>query len=123
MDAQYLLLSETRTLSFYSTINLAGYLNFQYWPLLQAIYDDDWDDANHFLSLNNDAKSARTSRYGGTVLHEAVFLRLTEIVEKLVDLMSAKELEIKDKNGSTALADATSLQNTRMVDCMVRKNS
>jgi hypothetical protein len=117
------LLSETRTQSFYSTINFAGYLNVQYWPLLQAIYDVNWDGANHFLSLNNDAKSARISRNGGTVLHEAVFLRLTEIVEKLVDLMSAEELEIKDENGSTALADAASLQNTRMVDCMVRKNS
>ncbi|XP_059439017.1 uncharacterized protein LOC132171657 [Corylus avellana] len=44
-------------------------------------------------------------------------------VEKLVELMSEEELEIKDDNGVTALAQAVILENIGMVDCMLTKNT
>ena len=52
----------------------------------------------------------------------AVSTGRTEIVEKLVDLMEG-ELEITDYNGLTALAQAAILQNTGMVNCMLKKNT
>ena len=107
-----------------STGNLAAAaLRDQYEPLLTAIKRGDWDAATNFLSLNEDAKSARISKDGGTVLHAAVAAGRTVIVEKLVDLMSAEELEITDDGGSTALAVAIMLENTQILDCILRKNS
>jgi hypothetical protein len=53
----------------------------------------------------------------------AVSTGRTEIVEKLVDLMSEVELEITDYNSLTALAQAAILQNTGMVNCMLKKNT
>jgi ankyrin repeat protein len=95
-----------------------------YEPLRTAINRGNKDAAIDFLSLNEDAKTARISKDGGTVLHVAVFAGRTEIVEKLVELMSMEELEIKDENGCTALLWAAVQQiNTGMIDCMLRKNS
>ena len=98
-------------------------LRDQYEPLPMAINRGNWDAANDFLSRAEDAKTPRISKDGGTVLHAAVKAGRTKIVEKLVELLSAEELELKDNNGCTALVYAASLQNTRMVDCMLRKNT
>ncbi|KAE8038764.1 hypothetical protein FH972_011240 [Carpinus fangiana] len=107
-----------------SSSSIPGALLHQYEPLREAINHGDWDAAIDFLSLNEDAKSARISKDGGTVLHAAVTAGCTKIVDKLVDLMSAEELEIKDEYGATALLWAAVQQNNiGMVDCMLRKNS
>jgi len=105
----------------------AGSINndlLQYEPLRTAINNGDWVSANDFLSRHKDAKSAKISVNGLSVLHVAALAGHTKIVEKLVELMSAEELEIKDDNGLTALAQAAVLQNSyRMVDCMITKNT
>ena len=96
----------------------------QYESLRTAINNGDWDAANDFLSNNEDAKSARITDRGGTVLHVAVFVGSREIVEELVDsLLSEEELEIKDDEGFTALAYAAIQQHkTEMLDCILEKN-
>jgi ankyrin repeat protein len=67
-----------------STGNLAAEaLRDQYEPLLKAINSGNWDDANDFVSNNEDAKSAKISKDGGTVLHEAVTAGRTEIVDEV----------------------------------------
>ncbi|XP_062175686.1 ankyrin repeat-containing protein NPR4-like isoform X2 [Alnus glutinosa] len=109
-----------------SNIQGEGSINndlLQHEPLRTAINNGDWVSANDFLSRHENAKSAKISVNGRSVLHVAVFSGHTEIVEKLVELMSAEELAIKDDYGLTALAQAAILQNTRMVGCMIAKNT
>ncbi|XP_059435298.1 uncharacterized protein LOC132168195 [Corylus avellana] len=95
----------------------------EYDPLRVAINSGDWDAASDFLRREDDAKRARISVNGRRVLHVAVFAGHMEIVEKLVQLLSVAELEKRDDFGLTALAQAVILQNIRMVDCMLTKNT
>ncbi|XP_059442393.1 ankyrin repeat-containing protein NPR4-like [Corylus avellana] len=95
----------------------------KYGPLRVAIDSGDWDTASNFLRSNHDAKTARISVNGRRVLHVAVFAGHMEIVEELVQLLSVAELGKRDDFGLTALAQAVILQNIRMVNCMLRKNT
>jgi ankyrin repeat protein len=94
-----------------------------YETLRTAVNNGNWDAASDFLKSQEHAMSAKISDHGRTVLHVAVFAGRERIVEKLVELMSEVELEIKDVNGVTALAQAVILQNIGMVDCMLTKNT
>ncbi|CAN6708369.1 unnamed protein product [Malus baccata var. baccata] len=89
----------------------------------QAFFDavrrGDWSEAKEFLTLHPNAKTAVDS--WGTALHSAARFGHKQIVEELVLLMTVEDLEIKDGNGSTALALAAT-DNIEMVKCMVTKN-
>ncbi|XP_059438930.1 uncharacterized protein LOC132171583 [Corylus avellana] len=101
-----------------------GSINCEHAQLRRDIDNGEWVAVKHFLNRNPDAKSARISDNGGTVLHVAVSAKRTDFVEKLVaELMSKEELEITDDNGLTALARAAILKNKGMVECMRRKNA
>ena len=93
----------------------------EYDSLGVAINIGDWDAAIDFLRREDGAKIARISASGRRVLHVAVFAGRTEIVEKLVEELSAEELKIQDDYGLTALAQVVILQNIQMLECMLTK--
>ncbi|KAL5578712.1 hypothetical protein UlMin_011154 [Ulmus minor] len=57
-----------------------------------------------------------------TILHLASLAGEVDLVNKLVELMKEKDLEIKDKDGYTALAKASINGDERIAQCMVEKN-
>ena len=86
------------------------------------MHSGDWNIAQEFLNGNPCATGAQITLSGETALHVAVNAGHEDIVEKLVDLMSEKDLEIVDNFGSTALYITTNAGNYKMAACMLRKN-
>ncbi|XP_034203986.1 uncharacterized protein LOC117618520 isoform X4 [Prunus dulcis] len=84
-----------------------------------AVKIGDWEETNNILRGNPNAIRARSST-GETALHIATKLGDENMVEKLVDLMTAEDLEIQDF-GWTALHLAARLS-LKMVKCMVGRN-
>ena len=84
------------------------------------------DEAFKFCCSSDFARervcSARCSRTGKTALHFAAEAGCVKVVDQLVMLMSAENLEIIDNDGFTALARATCKGNRRLAECMVRKS-
>ncbi|KAM1187268.1 hypothetical protein ACFX2J_023221 [Malus domestica] len=91
----------------------------EYEALFAAVRRGDWDEAKGLLTLHPSAITATDS--WGTALQNATKFGHEQIVEELVQLMTDEQLEIKDKNGWTALAAAVR-ENIKMVKCMVTKN-
>ena len=82
----------------------------------------DWTNAeSEFLKRPQLQKSAKITVTGGTVLHVAVVAGQVTIVEKLVELMAEKDLEIRDDNGFTALACTSYNGNYRIAECLIGK--
>ncbi|CAL9004426.1 unnamed protein product [Prunus brigantina] len=84
-----------------------------------AVEIGDWEETNNILSQYPNAIRARYST-GGTALHIATKFGHEDMVEKLVQLMTAEDLEIQDFSW-TALHLAARLS-LKMVECMVVKN-
>jgi ankyrin repeat protein len=96
--------------------------NFDYIALIKAVHSGDWKSAKEFLKLHPNALSEKITFMGKTALHIAVAAGHTHIVEEMVERMSEENLEIRDNDGYTALAETTSVGNHRMAECMLRKN-
>lgn len=90
--------------------------------LLKAVQSGEWNVLDEFLEAHGVALSAKITRRGQTVLHVAVAAGHVDVVEKLVDRMSAEDLEIRDNDGYTALTEAAVRGKYWMADCMLRKN-
>ena len=65
---------------------------------------------------------ARCVRTGQTALHVAADAGYVQVVDLLVEVMSAEMLEVRDNEGFTALARVTCNGNRRLVEGMLRKN-
>ncbi|KAB2610191.1 hypothetical protein D8674_018223 [Pyrus ussuriensis x Pyrus communis] len=91
----------------------------EYEALFAAVKRGDWDEAKGLLTLHPNAITA-TDGFG-TALHSATIFGHEQIVEELVQLMTEEQLEIKNRDGWTAL-DYAVRENIKMVKCMVTKN-
>ncbi|KAL5583462.1 hypothetical protein UlMin_015904, partial [Ulmus minor] len=89
---------------------------------LSAVECGDWKNVELLLDSNHKLAKARIPSSQNTVLHLASLAGEVNIVKKLVALMVPQDLEIKDKDGYTALAKASIKGNKRIAQCMVEKN-
>ncbi|XP_040993366.1 uncharacterized protein LOC121240003 [Juglans microcarpa x Juglans regia] len=95
----------------------------EYAKLYEAVRNGDWEVANEFITQHPDSVRAKITHLGQTVLHVAVLARCEDIVEWLVEeKMSKEDLEIRDNEGLTALAQTIICGHQRMVEYMIRKN-
>ena len=90
--------------------------------LYKALRIGNWNAAKEFLDRNPHAISAKITVTDKTALHVAAEAGHLDIVEELVKQMSEEDLEIKDNQSYTALAQATYFGNHRMAECMLGKN-
>ena len=76
----------------------------------------------HFLKENPDVVRAIHPFYNQTALHIASISGRFRVVEELVSKMREEDLEIRAANGYTALAISTISGDSRIAECMVRRN-
>ena len=93
-----------------------------YIDLYKSLQIGDWNAAKEFLNRHPPAISAKIAVWGKTALHVAAEAGHVHIVEELVKRMSEENLEIKESDGFTALAQAAYIGNYRMAECMLGKN-
>ena len=85
----------------------------------KALQIGNWNAAKEFLDRHPHAISAKITVTEKTALHVAAEAGHVHIVEELVKQMSEENLEIKDIDGYTALAQAAYVGNYRMAECML----
>ncbi|XP_057734636.1 protein ACCELERATED CELL DEATH 6-like [Arachis stenosperma] len=94
--------------------------------LLVAVRQGDLDGTKKFLEEHPEALNARITHKGQRALHIAAMYGHLHIVESLVHLMSAGDLELMDNEGATALMYAAQNSdenvNINVAKCMVDKN-
>ena len=93
-----------------------------YMDLYKALQIGDWNAAKEFLNLHPHAISAKITVMDKTALYVAAEAGHVDIVEELVKQMSEENLEIKDIDGFTALAQAAFNGNYPIAECMLEKN-
>ncbi|XP_019051701.1 PREDICTED: uncharacterized protein LOC104588485 [Nelumbo nucifera] len=90
--------------------------------LYKAALRGDWGAANLFLQRNPDAVAAKINVSWMTALSVAASAGHAQFVQKLVEKMSVKQLESKDRLGRTALFYAAMADCTQSAKAMVTKN-
>ncbi|KAE9466097.1 hypothetical protein C3L33_01966, partial [Rhododendron williamsianum] len=90
--------------------------------LYMLVHKGDWECVKYYLEIHPDGLTSEISSNGETVLHLAVLGGHVNIVEELVHMMSAKDLEIQNKTGETALSFAAAGGITKVAKPLVRKN-
>ena len=93
-----------------------------YMDFYKALQIGDWNAAKEFLNRHPYAISAKITIRDQTALYVAAEAGHVHIVEELVKQMSEENLEIKDIDGYTALAQAAYVGNYRVAECMLEKN-
>ncbi|KAA8534264.1 hypothetical protein F0562_031781 [Nyssa sinensis] len=93
-----------------------------YLPLYRAALKGDWEQAKCFLTMHPGAKCTWITKERETALHIAAGARHTKFVEELVNMMSAEDLELQNKDDNTALCFAAASGITRIAEVMVNKN-
>ncbi|KAF6139444.1 hypothetical protein GIB67_026286 [Kingdonia uniflora] len=98
--------------------NISWYLS-----LYEAALKGDWESANRFFDLHSDAKIVKLPQVHMTALHIAVGAgHSTPFVEKLVELMLLKALQLQTEKGDSALAYAAITGNTNAAEIIIRKD-
>ncbi|KAI8540671.1 hypothetical protein RHMOL_Rhmol08G0004300 [Rhododendron molle] len=90
--------------------------------LYKLVHKGDWERVKYYLEIHPDGLTSEISSNGETVLHLAVLGGHVNIVEELVHMMSAKDLEIQNKTGETSLSFAAAGGITKVAKPLVRKN-
>lgn len=93
-----------------------------YIPLINAAMRGDWKAGKELLYHNSKAVYARVTVEMDTLLHIAACAAHREFVEELVKMMMPDELEMKNKDGNTALCLAAASGVTEIAKAMVDKN-
>ena len=93
-----------------------------YTDLYIALQIGNWNAAKEFLNRHPLAISAKITVTDKTALYVAAEAGHVHIVEELVKQMFEENLEIKDIQGLTALAQATYNGEYRMAECMLGKS-
>ncbi|PPD85671.1 hypothetical protein GOBAR_DD17394 [Gossypium barbadense] len=96
--------------------------------LFKCAMKGEWNTVIRIYKNNPSVHVAKIIRSGDTALHIAVSNVQEDIVEQLVELISAqsecrKALEMRNELGNTPLHAAASLGNVRMCQCIVRVDS
>ncbi|MBA0825967.1 hypothetical protein Goarm_010866 [Gossypium armourianum] len=96
--------------------------------LFKCAMKGEWNTVIRMYKNNPSVHVAKIIRSGDTALHIAVSNVQEDIVEQLVELISAqsecrKALEMRNEQGNTPLHAAASLGNVRMCQCIVRVDS
>ncbi|KAJ7974908.1 Ankyrin repeat-containing protein [Quillaja saponaria] len=94
----------------------------QYARFYKTLQIGNWEVAKEFIKTHPDALSGGIAFSGKTALHAAVEFGHFKIVKELLELMSEEAIEIRDKEGYTALASATSAGTVEIAKWMVKKN-
>lgn len=96
----------------------------QHLPLYRATLAGDWETTRQFIESNNGLVTAAITPSSDTILHIAVVAGKLHVpfMEKLVAVMSKKDLEAKNDTGNTALSMAAMVGNTAAAKILVRKN-
>ncbi|KAF6150614.1 hypothetical protein GIB67_022226 [Kingdonia uniflora] len=94
-----------------------------YLPLYEVALKGDWESANRFFDLHPDAIIVKLPQVHMTALHIAVGAgHSNHFVEKLVELMPLKALQLQTEEGDSALAYAAITGNTTAVEIIIRKD-
>ena len=93
-----------------------------YVPLYRAALKGDWEEAQAFLNMHPGAQRARITKGRETALHIAAGARHAKFVEELVEVMSAKDIEMQNSDDNTALCFAAASGSTKIAEAMVKKN-
>lgn len=96
--------------------------------LFKCAMKGEWNTVIRIYKNNPSVHVAKIIRSGDTALHIAVSNVQEDIVEQLVELISAqsecrKALEMRNELGNTPLHAVASLGNVRMCQCIVRVDS
>ncbi|XVF14931.1 hypothetical protein REPUB_Repub09cG0103600 [Reevesia pubescens] len=94
----------------------------QYLPFYKAVDSGDLEGTKKFLDQHQDSLSSSLSADGDTALHIAVLAGHVDIVEELVGRMSAEQIAVKQKSGSTALNFAAIGGVPEIAELLVEKN-
>nr|DAD22611.1 TPA_asm: hypothetical protein HUJ06_024074 [Nelumbo nucifera] len=94
-----------------------------YLPLQKAVDQGEWENAKRFIDGHPDAVRVKITTIRDTALHIATDNGNVLMVDKLIQLMSAEDLELKDINGDTALSRAALGGNTKIAELLVRKST
>ncbi|KAA8535782.1 hypothetical protein F0562_030784 [Nyssa sinensis] len=93
-----------------------------YLPLYRAALKGDWEQAKWFLNRHPSAECTKITKGCETALHIAAAARHTKFVEELVNKISANDLELKNKDGNTALCFVAASGITWIAEVMMNKN-
>ena len=96
--------------------------HLRYETLYKAIEKGNWKAIKSLLDHPYNNVRAKISSKGDTPLHVAILDGHIHIAEKLVNLMSAEDLEITNEFGNTALSLAAINGSTKLAKIMVNKN-
>lgn len=94
----------------------------RYLPLYKAVDGGDLEATKKYLDQHPDALYSSLSTDGDIALHIAALAGHVDIVEELVGRMSAPEIAVKQKNGSTALDFVAIGGVTEIAELLVEKN-
>ncbi|XP_008235365.1 PREDICTED: serine/threonine-protein phosphatase 6 regulatory ankyrin repeat subunit B-like [Prunus mume] len=89
--------------------------------LFKITMKSQWKEVVQIYRQNPQVRNARITRTGDTALHIAVSDGQEEHVEKLVQLVTEKELRIQNDRGNTPLHLAASMGNVRMCECIAKE--
>lgn len=93
-----------------------------YIPLINAALRGDWKAGKELLYHNSIAVHARITMEMETVLHIAAHAAHREFIEELVKMMMPEELEMRNKDGNTALCLSAASGVREIAKAMVDKN-
>ncbi|KAI3849183.1 hypothetical protein MKW92_046577 [Papaver armeniacum] len=95
----------------------------KYLPLYKAALEGNWEKAKDFFdNVDKKAVAARITFSSETALHVAAGAGHLMFMKNLMRLLKPKQLEIKNKEGETALQNAVIAGNFEAVKAMVEKN-
>ncbi|KAI3854835.1 hypothetical protein MKX03_004228 [Papaver bracteatum] len=95
----------------------------KYLPLYKAALEGNWEKAKDFFdNVDKKAVAARITFSLETALHVAAGAGHLMFMKNLMKLLKPKQLEIKNKDGETALQNAVIAGNFEAVKAMVQKN-
>ncbi|KAI3864261.1 hypothetical protein MKX03_006094 [Papaver bracteatum] len=94
----------------------------EYEIMYDAAYEGDWRKASEFLKDCPEAVEKTITYENETALHIAIMKNHWRFVQELVKLMNPESLEIKDKDGSTALHAAALYGNKEAAEAIAKKN-
>lgn len=96
-----------------------NYLRYQ--TLEKNIRENKWEDVDRFLTSDPEAVRAKITNMGRTALHVAVVAGRYDIVGKLLDRTTQKDLEIEDNTGLAALPCCAVFGNKQMAEIIIKK--